>query len=204
MKLQPLTLTLLFLALLLGGVVYVFEIQGAPQRQATQAQSQQLFTFKAEAVAGITLTTSQQTLVFQRGISSPPSPTAAASAWTVALQGATAKAQTPANQTLVTEFLNLLATGQRGTFASNSTQNTLMVEKARSLEFGFQPPLGTIQVHLQNQTTHILVLGKPNFNRTFVYAQIDPPTPPTPEITLGLVPMELTGFLQRPLAEWQQ
>ncbi|HIK29441.1 MAG: DUF4340 domain-containing protein [Oscillatoriaceae bacterium SKW80] len=70
MKFQRSTLILLLSALLLGGFVYVYEIQGAPQREAAKSRQQQIFSFPAADVQSLTVTTKTQTLMFERN--NPP------------------------------------------------------------------------------------------------------------------------------------
>jgi hypothetical protein len=66
MKFQKTPLILLTIALSLGAFVYFYEVQGKPQREAAQAQTEQLFAFKEEDVRSLTLTTPTQTLAFAK------------------------------------------------------------------------------------------------------------------------------------------
>jgi uncharacterized protein HemX len=67
MKLQRTTLVLLLLALGLGGFVYLYEVQGASQRQLAKEQKQQIFSFEKEQIQSFSVKTKEQTLFFERG-----------------------------------------------------------------------------------------------------------------------------------------
>lgn len=181
MKFKLSTLILLLVALSLGGVVYFFEVRGAPQREAAQAEKQQLFTFTEDQVQAFTVKTRQQTLSFQRS-----------SQRTWQMQTPT---QTPANDASVAYLLNLLATG--------TSDRTLTVPVNRQGEFGFDQPLATVDLKLNNNQTHRLILGKPNFNRNFLYAQADPPGTPNQDLNVLLVSMNFENAVTRPLPDWQ-
>lgn len=195
MKLQRSTLILLAAALLLGGFVYVFE-QSRSQQEQAQVATKSLFSFKEADVQALTVTTRTQTLSFvktasqpaagkspQPGQSPPPS-------WTM-----TAPQQSPVNDASIAFLLNLMATEKR--------QQTLTIPVAKQAEFGFNPPLATVEVKLNNQTSHRLILGNPNFNRSAVYAQVDPPANSATDLSVVLVGIDFETAVTRPLAEWQ-
>jgi hypothetical protein len=203
MKLQRTPLILLLIALVLGGFVYFYEVQGAPQREAAQANAEKLFQFKEEEVQTLKVATQQQTLSFvktpagrlkdtvkqqidQEKLSKPE----------VLIWLMTAPEEAAANEGAIAYLLNLMATG--------SSEQRFQVPSAKLAEFGLDKPLATVEVKLNNQQTHKLVLGKPNFNRTALYTQIDPPSNPTTDVSVALVSMDFESAVSRPLAEWKQ
>lgn len=207
MKLQKAPLILLAIALLLGAFVYFYEVQGTPQREAAQAQAEQLFAFKEAEVRSLTLTTPAQTLTFAKTPAArvSPAPKADGKAGTQPqgeplVWAMTAPDKTVASDASVAYLLNLLATGKR--------QQTLKVPPAQQAEFGFDKPLAIAEVKLANQQTHHLVLGKPNFNHSALYAQVDPPaqskaTQAKADLAVVLVSTDFENAVNRPLAEWK-
>lgn len=184
MKLQRTTLILLLLALGLGGFVYFYEIQGATQRQEAKAQGRQIFSFEEDQVQSFTVKTKEQTLLFERGNqSSKPK-------WLMK-----APSQTPASDASVSYLMNLLAKGK--------SDRAIQVPVAQLQEYGLDQPQATIEVKLKNQTTHQLILGKPDFNRNFLYAQADPAVKSARDVSVLLVSTDFENAVNRPLAEWK-
>lgn len=179
MKFKSSTLILLFVALGLGGFVYFFEVRGAPQREAAQAKKQELFTFTEDQIQAFTVKTKQQVLFFQRSNNR-----------TWQMQSPT---QTPANDASVAYLLNLLATG--------TSERPLTVSANQRGEFGLDQPLAIVDVKLNNNETHQLILGQPNFNRSFLYAEADPPR--ASQVQVLLVSTDFENAVNRPLSEWQ-
>lgn len=200
MKLKRTPLILLAIAALFGLGVYIHESQQASQQQANQNQGQPLFTFKEEDVQAFTLKTPQATLAFTRTTASPtpakpsptPSPTATADA---PLWQMTSPKTTVASNASVAYLLNLLATAKR--------EKTITVPAAKQAEFGFDTPLAIVDVTLKDQKTHRLILGNPDFNRSYLYAQADPPANPQQDLSVSLVPMDFENAVKRPLSEWE-
>ena len=209
MKLQRTPLILLLIALLLGGVVLVYETQGKPRQEADEAKKEQLFGFKEEEVQTLDLATQTQKFSFVKTPAgrlgadqkSNPKPDAkqpdrsqknspGPSVWMM-----TAPTKVLAEDASVAYLLNLMATGQR--------QQSFTIPAAKLAEFGLDKPLAIVQVKLSNQKTHQLVLGKPNFDRSAMYAQVDPPTPPTGDLPVTLVAIDFENAVNRPLPEWQ-
>ncbi len=220
MKLQRTPLLLLLTALVLGGIVAIREGQKVSQPPAPETTTQPLFSFKEEAVIALTITQANQTLRFEKvpaaqaakPTSAPsPTPPPAGAPTTASSPAAVLPSPTPIAKTLVwqmTQPQKKLAEEAAIAFllnqmASGQSQQSLTIPATQKAEFGLDQPLATIQVELTNQKQHRLVLGKPNFNRSGLYAQIDPPTQPTTEITIHVVPIDLENAVTRPLKEWQ-
>jgi Domain of unknown function (DUF4340) len=182
MKLQKTSVGLVAIALLLGGWVYMTS-QGEPQRDAQKVQADRLFNFQEADVQGLTVKTLTKSLAFERSAGASP-------AWKMTVPKAG-----PANAGAIAFLLNLLATGK--------SQTSLKVPVARLPEFELDRPFATIEVKLKDQRTYRMTLGKANFNNTGIYAQVNPPELPTPELTVSLVPLDFQNAVTRPEAEWQ-
>lgn len=262
MKLQRSTLILMLLASLAGGFVYVYEIQGAPEREAAKAKQQKIFSFKEQDVQSLTVRTPKQMLAFERGsqekpqtpgeprwlvkvLNSPPAaqpatckvpasgqtaatcqapppppppPSASAKppekpaaspkpAATASPSGSAKPAEkqakgsetpgVPASDASVAFLLNLLATGK-------SDRTLVMTDPAKQRkEYGLDEPVATVEVKLNNQESHRLILGKPDFNGTFLYAQADPPADQSEALEVLLVSPDFQNAVNRPLSEWK-
>ncbi len=184
MKLQRSTLILLLLALSLGGFVYFYEVQGASQRKLALAKQQQIFSFEEEQVQSFTVKTKQQTLEIERGDKSGKP------IWRMK-----APSKTPASDASVSYLINLLVNGK--------SDRTIQVGAAQLQEYGLSQPQATIEVKLKNQKTHQLILGKPDFNRNFLYAQANPPGLPAGNVNVLLVSTDFENAVNRPLSEWK-
>lgn len=182
MKLQQTTLILLGTAIVLGSFVYFHEIQNATQREAPKTIKQPIFSFKDEQVQSVTINLKDQTLEFER----------------VSGQQTNWRMKTPqetlASDASVAFLLNLLVEGK--------SDRTFPIQSNQLPEYGLDKPSATVTVKLKNQVIHRLILGKPDFNRSFLYAQADPASH-LPQQQVLLVPMDFEYGVNRPMAEWQ-
>lgn len=198
MKIQRTPLILLAIAALLGSVVVVLETQRNQPSEVAQT-SQKLFPFEEADVQAFTLTTPIYTRSFVKTVpaagakSASPSPTPATKAgvWQM-----TEPQAAIASDGAIAFLLNLLGTSR--------SEKTVTVPTAQLAEFGLAQPQAIVEVTLQNQKKHRLVLGNPDFNRSFLYAQVDPPASPTPEQTIHLVSLDFETAVNRPVEEWLQ
>jgi hypothetical protein len=188
MKLQRTPLILLILALALGGFVYFYEVKGAPQREAAKESSKKLFAFEEGQVQALTVKTPEQTLRFERA--SEAQAKSMGSPWVMK-----EPTENPASEASVAYLLNLLATGK--------SERTLTASANQKSEFGFDKPTATIEVRLNNQNTHQLILGKTDFNGSSYYAQTDPPKD-AQNLSVQRVSLDFGNAVNRPLAEWKQ
>ncbi|MDB9319949.1 MULTISPECIES: DUF4340 domain-containing protein [Cyanophyceae] len=184
MKLPKTTLILILLALGLSGFVYFYEIQGKTQREEVQAQKQQIFSFTEDDIQSLTVKTEDITLNLERNTE------AENSRWLL-----TYPTTEPANDAIVAYLTNLLVKGE--------SHRTLSVPANQRAEFGLEQPLATININLKNQKTHQLILGKPDFNNRFLYAQADAATPENDNINVLLVSKDFANAVNRELSEWQ-
>ena len=184
MKLQRTTLVLLATALLLGGFVYFYEVQGAQKREAVKTTKQPIFPFKADQIQSLTIYTNKETLEFER--TNQPKP-----GW----QMKTPK-NAPASDAAVSFLVNLLAEGK--------SDRSFTIPTTERQKYGLDQPMATVKVELKNQGSYRLILGKPDFNRSFLYAQADPPVQASEQLNVLLVPIDFEYAVSRPLSEWQR
>ncbi|MEB3355414.1 MAG: DUF4340 domain-containing protein [Synechococcales bacterium] len=183
MKLKPLTLIWVSIALVLGIAVYFAESRNG---QSTGADASQIFDFEEGEVQAFNLRLdSGETLSFEQ----------AADTWQM-----TAPETAPADDASVAYLLNLLATA--------ASDRTLTVPASELSDFGLDDPLATIQVELATGESHTLTLGDYDFNRSFLYAQTASPeadseADTTDEVDVLLVPATFENAVTRPLEEWQ-
>jgi len=184
MNLSKTTLILLLLALGLGGFVYFYEIRGATQRQEATAQEKQIFGFEEAQVTALSVKTQTQTLKFERVDKSGKS------SWQMK-----APSNTAASDASIAYLLDLLAKGK--------SNRTLSASTNQLAEYGLNRPQANIEVKLRNNETHKLILGNPNFDRSFLYAQADPSTKTTGNVDVLLVSPDFGNAVNRQLSEWK-
>ncbi len=180
MKLPKTTLILLLLALGIGGFVYFYEIRGATQRQEAKDNGGELFSFTEEQVKAFSIKNQNQTLKFEQ----------IDSKWQMK-----EPSNTPASSASVAYLLNLLETGK--------STRTFSVPATQLGEYGLNEPLAAIAITLKNAETHQLILGKPDFNRTSLYALADPPAKSKGNVNVLLVSPDFANAVNRQLSEWK-
>ncbi|WP_392530894.1 DUF4340 domain-containing protein [Nostoc sp. C117] len=185
MKLPRTTLILIFLALGLGSFVYFYEIRGATVREEIKEQKQKIFSFDADDVQALTVTTKKLTLNLERNNQ------ASNTKWLIK-----SPISEPANDAIVSYLMDLLVKGK-----SDSTLSTPAKELG---QFALDQPQGTINITLKNKQTHRLILGKSNFNGRFLYAQADPTIKPDGAVNVLLVSTDFANAVNRELSEWKQ
>lgn len=183
MKLQRTTLFLLFTAIVLGGVVYFAETQEAKQREVAKITKQPIFGFKEDQIQALTIYQDEETLEFERA-------TGKDTGWRLK----TPK-DVPASNAAVAFLLNLLVEGK--------SDRSFLIKPAQLPEYGLDKPLAVISIKLKNQQSHQLILGKPDFNRSSLYAQVDPSVQLPNSWNVFLVPIDFEYAVNRPLSEWQ-
>lgn len=188
MKFKSSTLILLVLALGMGGAVYFWERQGTRSQLGEPAAAQSIFGFKEDQVQALTIKTQQQTLSFIRA--GEPQEKGNQNKWLMK-----APTQGPASEASVAYLLNLLVTAK--------SDRTLTALSSQRREFGLDQPLAIVEVKLNNQETHQLALGGPDFNHSVLYAQADPPAKTAQDLKVVLVPTAFENAVNRPLSEWR-
>jgi len=185
MKLQRTTLILILLTLGLGGFVYFYEIKGATQREEVKEKKQHIFSFAASDLQSLMVKTQNLTINLERSHNSGKTQ------WF--LQSPTVE---PANDAVVSYLIDALVKGKES--------RTLSIPTHQLGEFGLDQPQSTIDVKLKNQTTHKLILGKPDFTRRFLYAIADPAAKPSGNTNVLLVSTDFQNAVNRQLSEWKQ
>jgi hypothetical protein len=185
MKLQKTTWVLLIVALFLGGFVYFYEIVGTPQREAAKEAEKQLFSFEEDEIQRVNIYIQEESRKFERV--SEPEP-----GWRM-----TEPKDVPASDPSVAFLLNLLVEGKSDRIIPNVAPENLK-------EYGLDKPQAMVTVRLNNDETHEILLGKPDFNNSFLYAQIDPFSDKSQQSNVFLVPMDFEYAVNRPLSEWEQ
>ncbi len=192
------TVILILIALSLGGFVYFYEIKGVSQREALQQEEKQIFKFAAKEVQNLTVTTAEYVLKLERSTENPSKP--ATSMWEMQIlekpKGKTNSDQSkkPANDGIVEFLLNELVKGK-------SEKNIIMNNPdEQKKEYGLDAPQATIDIQLNNQVTHQIILGKRDFSDNFIYAQADQKERGN---TVLLVSLNFENAVQRNLSEWQ-
>jgi Domain of unknown function (DUF4340) len=185
MKLPRTTLILILLALGLGSFVYFYEIRGATVREETKEQKQKIFSFGEDDVQSLTVKTKKLTLNLER------SPESSNQKWLIK-----SPISEPANDAIVSYLMDLLVKG--------NSERPLSTPAKDLGEFALDQPQATINITLKNRQSHQLILGKPNFNGRFLYAQTDPATKPDGNINVLLVSTDFANAVNRELSEWKQ
>ncbi len=182
MKLKNTTWILLVIALFLGIGVYVYELQINPQKQEIETQNKQLFTFDEKEIKELTIETKETTYKFEKtNTENQP--------WQMKQPQ-----DTVANDAVISFLTNVLV--------NSESERSLSVPKNQKKEYGLDQPLATITITLDDKKQHKIILGQPNFQGEFLYAQIDPSSSSQEEIVLNLVPKNFQYAVDRKPEEW--
>lgn len=184
MKLQRTTLILILLALGLGSFVYFYEIQWKTNQQQIQQKAQRIFSFNPADVESLTIKTTKLILNLERNHNSEHPQ------WLIK-----SPVQAPAQDAYVSYLMDLLV---------GKSKRSLSIPASQLGEFGLDHPQASIDIKLKNQTTHKLILGGPDFNRNFLYAQIDPSDSKQYNTNVLLVSADFHNAVDRDLLEWKQ
>lgn len=183
MKLQRNTVILLVSALVLGGFVYFSETQRTQKQEATKTTKQPIVAFKDDQIQSLTIYTAKDTLEFER----------------VNGQGANWRMKTPkdapASDAAVSFLTNLLVEGK--------SDRSFTIPTNQRQEYGLNQPMATVKIQLKNKENYRLILGRPDFNKSFLYASVNSPAQTLQQLNVLLVPYEFNYAVNRPLSEWQ-
>jgi hypothetical protein len=199
MKLQKTPMVLLLAAAIMGGGVYWLESrkQGVdPKVAVAPVVAVPLFAGVREADLsamtvvreGETIALTFESLVGPPVNGKPSAPTAAQ--WLVAIKNS----KESASVAEVAYLGNLLATGKR--------EKEFGAGRDRLGEFGLDKPMATVEFRLKSNQRHRLMLGKATFNRSHLYALIDPAD--KGDLLVSLVPIEFEGAVMRKGDEWKR
>ncbi len=193
MKLLRVPLTLMGAAAVLAGVVYFVEFyrpttsphssqttgQQTSMSPTTATTASQLFEFQEREIQGLSIKTVATTVVLEKG-----------KTWMVR----SASPVVPANEAVVAFLTNLLMSPR---------ERVLQVPSVRRSEFGLDQPLATIEITTINQQRHSLILGRLNFDRTGLYALVNPPLDPNADLSVMVVPTSFESAVIRNGMEWR-
>ena len=182
---QKTTLFLVLVALGLGGYVYFYELQAnPPQEETVETDSEEgLLPFEASQVEAITIKKEAgETLKFIRLET-------VESSWRMKRPEGF-----PAEESAIAFLLDLLI--------QDSNPKTFTVEWDEIEAYGLKTPFSTIEIELNNNTTHRILLGNPTFDQEQIYAQINPLDNPQP--TIYILPIDFKYAVERPLSQWKQ
>ncbi|WP_204104264.1 MULTISPECIES: DUF4340 domain-containing protein [Spirulina sp. CCY15215] len=184
MKLQKTTWALVITALFLTTFVYLHEVVGKSQQEVQAAKQRKIFDFRKEDIQGFTIEREKEKLVFERVDKETKF-------WQIK-----EPEESPANDQAVSFLLELLAKGER---------DRLILARSEELEeYGLSEPLVTVSIALENRSQpYILLLGKENFDRKFIYARVNPDKNEKKSIEIILIPMDFKYAVERELEEWK-
>lgn len=183
MKIKRSTFFLVLVALLLGGVtVLVVQTQQPASEQAEQSGQQNIFAFKEEQAQAFTLENQSESYKFERNSDKK---------WQMV-----EPEKTPASDASISFLLQQMVTGK--------SERSISVPASDRAAFGFDKPLATVEVTLDNKETHKLVLGGYDFNRSFIYALVDPPADEKADLQVFLLSPNFENAVTRPREEWRQ
>lgn len=194
MKFQRTSLILVFAALALGGYVYYSESQKPLQVDEAKSDEKPLFNFKEQDVQSFTVQTPKQTVAFEKTVLTVPANQKDTNKMNTSPWMMKKPEVAPADESSIAFLLNLLATAK--------SDRAFTIPVARKSEFGLDQPSATVDIKLNNQQNYRLVIGKPNFNRNFLYALVDPPA--NQDLSVLLIPINFQNAVDRPLAEWKR
>ncbi|HEY9696313.1 MAG TPA: DUF4340 domain-containing protein [Trichocoleus sp.] len=185
MKIQSSTFLLVLTALLLGGVTLLV-VQNSPSSQPSEqtasAEQTDLFGFEEKQVQMLSVTTPIRSLKFERDKEGK---------WQMI-----EPEKTPASDASIAFLLDLMTSGK--------SERTFTAPASDREKYGFHQPFGTVEVKLDNQESHKLILGEYDFNRSFIYASTDPSAEPNAELKVSLVSPSFENAVNRSLIEWRQ
>lgn len=184
MKLQKTTWILLIFALSLGGFVYFYEIKGAEKRAEIQEEQKRIFAFDKEQIQSFTIEKNSEMLEFERTEDQ-------LNPWQMKQPE-----NVTASDAAVSFLLDLIAGGK--------SEKVFSVPTNQLQDYGLDRPFATVNIQLKNNESHQIILGNPNFDNKFLYAQTDPQSNPEEELEVLLVPIDFQYGVERELSEWKQ
>lgn len=189
MKLQRSTVVLVAAALLLGGVVLFTQARQSGSNRPTAAQDNSettpVYEFEETDVVFLSIETAEQTVVFEKDD---------AGFWQMVEPSAQ-----PAEEAAIAFLLSRLVT--------DGLVQTTTIDAANQSEFGLADPFATVELTLEDGTSHTLILGDADFSGQNYYALVDPDTFPLAaeagEVEVAIVTQNIRNGVDRPLEEWQ-
>ncbi|MCY7407010.1 MAG: DUF4340 domain-containing protein [Alkalinema sp. CAN_BIN05] len=185
MKLLRTPLILMAAAAAIAGAVYFVEFHRPPTSSqttvspTTATSPARLFEFQEREIQGLSIKTVGTTVVLEKE-----------KTWMVRSPLSTV----PASEAVVAFLTNLLMSPR---------ERVIQVPATRRSEFGLDQPLATIEITTVNQQRHRLILGQLNFDRTGLYALVDPSMDPNADLSVMVVPTSFESAVVRNGLEWR-
>lgn len=184
-------LVLLAIAGLLSAGVYWFESRKVSLRPEVPSESSQpIVPVPERDIEALTIQTIAQTIVLDKIPPTGPPGALPTAAWMIR----SPKPNGQASETSVAFLTNLLV---------GKGDRLPQVSSSRKAEFGLDQPLATIEVRLPNQQVQTIALGNLNFDRTGLYAAINPPVDPNAAFSVLLVSPSFQSAVTRSVEEWR-
>ncbi|MCW6035496.1 DUF4340 domain-containing protein [Spirulina subsalsa FACHB-351] len=183
MKLQRTTWGLLMAALVLGGGVYFYEMIVRSYQTEVVARQRKVIDLKEQDIQEITIEKEGRTLQFERVEAETYN-------WRMV------KPQEEiANDAAIAFLTNLLVEKER--------DRMFLIAAEEKDTYGLEEPFATLTLKVAGED-HTLILGRPNFDQKWVYAQINPPSETPEELEVTLIPIEFRYAVERDLNEWRR
>lgn len=179
MKIQKSTLSLVLIAIILGGLVYLIEIRSKQQQQEITIQEQKLFNINIENIKKIIIQKSDTTLEFIANENS----------WQMIQPE-----ELMASDGVMAFLLDLIAEGK--------SDRIIKIAPNQLSQYGLESPIATITIELNNGQQQQILLGKETIDPKLIYAQvITNNNQSTTEIVI--VSKNWQYAIDRDLAEWK-
>ncbi len=186
MKLKKSTLGLILIAASLTGFVYLHEIRGKEKLEQIEAEEKLVFDFKEEEVAGVAITTEEDTLKFERQKSEDSEDLI----WQITEPEAK-KADEPTVEFLLSKIATL------------KSDRSFIASASNLAEYGLEKPENILEIKLQNGQNYRLLLGQPDFSQSFIYATLETAEEGTENVSVLLIPQNFRNIIAKPVAEWE-
>ena len=188
MKIKKSTWLLIFLAISLGGFVYLYEIRGTEKRSQIQTKQQQIFDFTEEDIQKITITKSENVLEFVRTGNNDRS-------WQMKQPE-----DVPASDATISFLLDLVAKGKK--------VRSFAIPVSNLSQYGLDQSATKITIELKDRENQEIILGNANFSDRLVYARVNSSTnvqtSTAKDTTVILVSKNWHYAVERDLSEWKQ
>lgn len=188
MKLKTTTIILIMLALGLGIFVYFVEIKGKHKTENVENNTTnspvKLFNFTDEEIKTLVIEIQGKTLKFEHTEDTTKP-------WQM-IQ--------PENVTASDASVSFLV----NLFKEASSNQNFVITKEQLIDYGLDKPIAKILIELKNAEKHEIILGKPNFDNTLIYAQIDSDKEVNESPKIVLISKSFQYAVERNFEDWKQ
>ena len=186
MKLKKSTLALILIAASLTGFVYLYEIRGKEKQEQIQQEEKLVFEFKEEDVEAIAITTEEETLRLEKQKLEDSEELI----WQI-----TAPEEKKADEPTVEFLLSKIA--------SLKSDRSLITSASSLDRYGLITPENIVEVKLNNGENYRLLLGKPDFSQSFIYANLEAAGEGKENVSVLLIPINFQNIIAKPISEWE-